>query len=482
MIPKNINVLLPQTLSRNRVILKVPVRTKKTHWSVLKKKIYPKDKALEHFDDFYGSVYGKRWKSMRLAMLSPHKYMAIVNNYGEPEKTAENLEWMGAMNIRKIVEMQATKIENQTRSFTTKKHKDKDIKELDRKLEGLLLSNETEKQEPYVEKPSLQDSLAEAECDESRIIDPESNSNLGGLYQFVPATELHGKTDWIPESQHYQYYQEDLDFPLNIIEEDKPLVIPSHLQVYTFDRGDTSPFPHPRTGITNVSNYYLMDGGSIVPVLALDLKVGDRVLDMCSAPGGKALVMLQTLLPDSLVCNDVQESRLNKLHRVMSEYIYDYKTWGDRLVITQNNAREIDEPGVYNKILVDVPCTNDRHNLEVNENNIFKPTRAKERLQLPEIQASILCNALKNVAVGGTVVYSTCSLSPIQNDGVVKMAMKKIWEETNYQIVVKDLKKQFEPLHSLYSFGKGLRLGQLVVPFLPLNYGPLYCCKLVKVK
>jgi 5-methylcytosine rRNA methyltransferase NSUN4 len=42
-----------------------------------------------------------------------------------------------------------------------------------------------------------------------------------------------------------------------------------------------------------------------------------------------------------------------------------------------------------------------------------------------------------NIAVDGTVVYSTCSLSPIQNDGVVKMALKKIWEETNHQIIVK---------------------------------------------
>lgn len=44
-------------------------------------------------------------------------------------------------------------------------------------------------------------------------------------------------------------------------------------------------------------DYYLMDGGSILPVFALDLKLGDRVLDMCSAPGGKALATLQTLLP-----------------------------------------------------------------------------------------------------------------------------------------------------------------------------------------
>jgi len=43
-----------------------------------------------------------------------------------------------------------------------------------------------------------------------------------------------------------------------------------------------------------------MDGGSILPVFALDLKLGDRVLDMCSAPGGKALATLQTLLPGLL--------------------------------------------------------------------------------------------------------------------------------------------------------------------------------------
>lgn len=45
--------------------------------------------------------------------------------------------------------------------------------------------------------------------------------------------------------------------------------------------------------------------------------------------------------------------------------------------------------------------------------------------------------ALRNIVVGGTVIYSTCSLSPIQNDGVVKMALKKIWEETDHQIVIK---------------------------------------------
>jgi len=104
-----------------------------------------------------------------------------------------------------------------------------------------------------VEKASLHESLLEAEHDESRLIDPEANSNIGGLYQFIPATELHGKNDWILESQHYQYYEENSEFPINILILESPLNIPPHLQVFTFDRGDFSPFPYPKSGVTKVS-------------------------------------------------------------------------------------------------------------------------------------------------------------------------------------------------------------------------------------
>lgn len=51
----------------------------------------------------------------------------------------------------------------------------------------------------------------------------------------------------------------------------------------------------------------------------------------------------------------------------------------------------------------------------------------------------IFSAALKMVEDGGTVVYSTCSLSPVQNDGVVKMALKRIWQETNDNIIVKSV-------------------------------------------
>lgn len=68
---------------------------------------------------------------------------------------------------------------------------------------------------------------------------------------------------------------------------------------------------------------------------------------------------------------------------------------------------------------------------------MFNPSRVKERLQLPELQCELLVQALKIVKKSGIVVYSTCSLSPVQNDGVVHMALKQIWEETNRVFVVK---------------------------------------------
>ena len=85
--------------------------------------------------------------------------------------------------------------------------------------------------------------------------------------------------------------------------------------------------------------------------------------------------------------------------------------------------------------------------------------------------------------VGGTLVYSTCTLSPVQNEGVVNMALKSLAEETTLQFVVNDLTQAVKPLGFMGRFyGKfqGVALGNLLVPHLSNNFGPTYFCRITR--
>ncbi|KAK4874113.1 hypothetical protein RN001_013473 [Aquatica leii] len=329
---------------------------------------------------------------------------------------------------------------------------------------------------------SLEKSLANADIDSSRLIDENTMLSAPILSQFLPATKIKGKEDWVLESDHFKRFDKNLSAN---IEKEYEMHFPEHLNVYCFEQNNYSKFEGPQTGATGVYNYYLMDGGSVLPVLALDIKPGDHILDMCAAPGGKSFLALQTLYPNYLVCNDSSLSRVNRILNVLEQYFYDLdKRWikANRLKVTQRDGRLIQKEN-YSRVLVDVPCTTDRLSVMENDNNIFKPGRIKERLKLPELQSELLLSAMKLVKKGGVVVYSTCSLSPIQNDGVVSMALKKIWEETNLEFIVKDLSPALAQVQSVYRLADAslMKYGQLVIPFKEQNYGPTYFCKLQRM-
>ncbi|KAG6464277.1 hypothetical protein O3G_MSEX014405, partial [Manduca sexta] len=111
--------------------------------------------------------------------------------------------------------------------------------------------------------------------------------------------------------------------------------------------------------------------------------------------------------------------------------------------------------------------------------------RIKERLKIPEMQSALLTNALRLVKVGGTVVYSTCSLSPVQNDGVVHLSLKHAFESHGIVSTVKDMTSSFSGFSSTLKLGAGSaapKYGQLVLPDVAANFGPTYIAKLVRVK
>lgn len=98
-------------------------------------------------------------------------------------------------------------------------------------------------------------------------------------------------------------------------------------------------------------DYYLLDGASVLPVLALDLQPGDVVLDMCAAPGGKTLSILQTLMPHIMVANDIKKGRVERIHKVINQYVAGIGQWEERLFVTERDARFIDDKDMYNKVI-----------------------------------------------------------------------------------------------------------------------------------
>lgn len=464
------------------------------------KRIFPRTRAMDSFDDFYGNVFGLRWKSMRLALLCEHKYIALVNNFGDVEQTAELLEGDGAINVRSIYEVEKKNlseisagkfgsdnilnVENRIDQFIGNK-RNSEIEEIysnkDRPGGSDSSAMEFPKNTIDYKKPLEKVIEEDSNIDYGRIVDP--NYGTSALHEFIPATKIKGMEDFVYESDYYRYYSNTNDFPLKI-EMEMNFRIPENLQLYTFEKGNVSVFRHPRRCTTGVLSHFLMGGASILPPLVLDVKPGDHVFDACAAPGGKSMLMLQTHLPKVLVSNDVSQSRCNRIKGVMFNYIYDFdQNWNNhRCVIRQEDARSTSDYGAYDKVLVDVPCTTDRLAVTDDDDNIFKPTRVKERLRIPEVQAGILTNCIRLLKPGGSLVYSTCTLSPVQNDGVVHMALASVFKEHGITVTINDLSFAMKPFSSIMRFEdpKGLKYGQMVIPFLPANFGPMYFCKMTR--
>ncbi|VDP30335.1 unnamed protein product [Soboliphyme baturini] len=191
-------------------------------------------------------------------------------------------------------------------------------------------------------------------------------------------------------------------------------------------------------------------------------------------------------LAGGLVCNDLMESRINRLRRTMNFYIPADAAIRNTVVLTRKDAtsNEWDEHDSYDKVLVDVPCTTDRLSSQDASAELFKRNRTKDRLQLPERQMKILYAGLRSVRPGGSVVYSTCTLSPIQNDGVVEATLNLVAKLGQMKVVVKDLSELRNDFirAEVFYFDRSCKYGQLILPNLTNNFGPTYVCKLERIK
>ncbi|KAM4797139.1 tRNA (cytosine(34)-C(5))-methyltransferase, mitochondrial [Rhinophrynus dorsalis] len=234
-------------------------------------------------------------------------------------------------------------------------------------------------------------------------------------------------------------------------------------------------FPSQRHQTGKLKEYYIMNASSLLPVLALEVKDGEKVLDMCSAPGGKSIAILQCAAPGYLHCNEPDIHRSRWLSQTLESFVPESQMEG--IFTTQLDGRLIGKfyPEVYDKVLVDAPCSNDRSWLFSSDTE-QATARISQRKMLPDIQTELLRSAIQVLRPGGSLVYSTCTLSRAENSDVISNILS-----SSKNMVSVDLGHMVKALAHEFSFVSQVPHGLLVVPDKGKSWGPMFVAKLKKL-
>lgn len=236
---------------------------------------------------------------------------------------------------------------------------------------------------------------------------------------------------------------------------EKPLVVNG----ISFDHDVKDLFPQPEKTHHGYLNYYLLDAASVLPVEALAIEPGEKVVDLCAAPGGKSFLCALKLKGSGLlISNDRSAARRARIHRIFDDYIP--KTEQKNLTVTSYDATKwsLYQKSMYDKVLLDAPCSSERHVLEDSkELALWAPGRTKA---IAITQFAMLASALDIVKVGGTIVYSTCALSKLENDDIIAKLYQK-------------RPGRFELIRKEFSFGEPTEFGWQVLPD-TTGWGPFY--------
>ena len=164
--------------------------------------------------------------------------------------------------------------------------------------------------------------------------------------------------------------------------------------------------------------FHVQDISSQLCALAVDAKENERVLDVCAAPGGKSFTVAQYMgNTGELVACDLHPKRANLV-----------KSGGERLGLTTISAKANDatiyreELGTFDRILCDVPCSGLGVIRRKPEIRFKKP---EDLTSLPKIQYKIASTSSRYLKEGGTLIYSTCTLSHDENEAVVKRLVEE---------------------------------------------------------
>ena len=169
---------------------------------------------------------------------------------------------------------------------------------------------------------------------------------------------------------------------------------------------------------------YFMDSASICAALCLPVSDASDVLDLCAAPGGKSIIIAGNISSDTnMVSNERSPERKNRLSKVLAESLPASISNQIKTKCSDGAKWCRTETECFDSILLDAPCSSERHVLKDSHYlDQWSPARIKT---LSIEQWSLLSCAWRLLRNGGYLLYSTCALSPDENDKVVSRLFKK---------------------------------------------------------
>ncbi|KAI5361103.1 Putative SAM-dependent methyltransferase RsmB/NOP2-type, RNA (C5-cytosine) methyltransferase [Septoria linicola] len=229
------------------------------------------------------------------------------------------------------------------------------------------------------------------------------------------------------------------------------------------------PFPAPVPVAGQLHSHWNLDAASVLVAHLLNVQHGDNVLDLCAAPGGKSISLAQNIWAHNhaddtegktrasqqrplrlgtLHSNEADTARQRRLAENLRSYLpkalFDAQHVSALRVDGTNPkahyelvVRTPDGTVGYDRVLVDAPCSSERHIVHAHVNARLGGRDAPEMVnwrpgsskRLAETQLKLLMTGLRVAKVGATIVYATCSIEPTENDNVIEKILSQVEKE-----------------------------------------------------
>jgi 16S rRNA (cytosine1407-C5)-methyltransferase len=185
--------------------------------------------------------------------------------------------------------------------------------------------------------------------------------------------------------------------------------------------------------------FYIQNLSSIFTIYILDPKKKEKVLDLAAAPGSKTtLIASLTNNQAKIVANDIDLKRTSRLNNVLHQF-------GSKNVkITNMDGKILGKtyPNHFNKVILDAPCSGEGR-IYLAGRNPLRFWSIKMSNAMVKTQKELIESAFQALSMGGILVYSTCTLEPEENEGVVTYLLNKY---DNARMEDIDFVNKLEPL------------------------------------